>query len=108
MTTGQHTLDEAATDYGFLNETKVAVVAADPATRLFPLLIRFGGSRAIVPANQVASLIATMERGGDYVRDVSIPAGRAVKGRTRDDPEAMREHINLLVAMSTTKETQNS
>ncbi len=77
MTTGQHTLDEAATDFGFLNETKVAVVAADPETRLFPLLIRFGCSRCITPANQVAELIATVERGGDYVRDVSILASAA-------------------------------
>ena len=63
-----------AHDYGFLNEHKVAIVAADPDTRLFPLLIRFGGFRAVVPANQVASMIATVEAGGDYVRDVSCPA----------------------------------
>ncbi len=76
MTTGQHILNEAACDYGFLNETKVAVVAADPATHLIPLLVRFGGFRCVVPANQVAAMIATVERGGDYVRDVSIPAAK--------------------------------
>ena len=63
--------------YGFLDERQVAAVAVDGRTRLFPLLIRFGGFRAVVPANQVASMIETVERGGDYVRDVSIPAGRA-------------------------------
>ncbi len=74
MTTGQHMLDEVAQDYGFLNEKSLAVVVADPATRTTPLLVRFGCSRAIIPADQVAEHIATMERGGDYVRDVSIPA----------------------------------
>ncbi len=70
---------------GFLDAATVAAVAGDPDTRLFPLLIRFGGFRAVVPANQVAGMIETVERGGDYCRDVSIPA------RYREHPHASEE-----------------
>jgi len=62
--------------HGFFLDTDVALLAADPAGRLQPCLVRCGSCRFTCPAQDVAHLIACIEAGGDYVRDVSIPAGR--------------------------------
>jgi len=62
---------------GFLVDADVAAIAADPATRLELLLVRCGGCRFLAPADQVAHLLRIIVReGSDYVRDVSLPAGR--------------------------------
>ena len=60
---------------GFCDEQEVAAIASDPATRLQPMLVRCGGCRFICAAQDVRHLcIIIGEHGGDYVRDVSIPA----------------------------------
>ena len=62
---------------GFLKDTDVAVIAADPATRLQMLLVRCGNGRFMAPAQDVKHFIDLIERPeGDYVRDVSLPAGQ--------------------------------
>jgi hypothetical protein len=67
---------------GFLSEDDVAKIAADPTTRLTPLLVRCGGGRFTCPAQDVKHFIAIIERTDmDCVRDVSIPAGTLVYGR---------------------------
>ncbi len=78
---------------GFLNETDVAMIANDPATRLTLLLVRCGGGRFLAPADQVMHFVdiieqhAEMHRANgvkvaasgactrDYIRDISLPAG---------------------------------
>ncbi len=80
-TTGPATLRRAQReDYGFLPATAVDIVAADPQTRLFMLLIRWHEGRALVPAQDVERLIASAGNGPDgwNVRDVSIPAGATI------------------------------
>lgn len=63
--------------YGFLLDHEIEMVAADPRTRLQLLLVRCGCGRFLAPAQDVAHYISIIERDGvDYVRDVSIPAGR--------------------------------
>lgn len=60
---------------GFLRVTDIAMVAADPATRLRALLVRCGGCRFVAPAQDVLRLIRLIEATGEeYARDVSIPA----------------------------------
>ena len=59
---------------GFLSAADIKVVAADPATRLYPLLVRCGGCRFTAPAQDITALIGYVTAGGDYVRDVSVPA----------------------------------
>jgi hypothetical protein len=60
---------------GFVLDTDVALIAADPATRLQLLLVRCGGGRFLAPAQDVAHFIDIIEENGrDHVRDVSIPA----------------------------------
>jgi hypothetical protein len=67
---------------GFLNEDDVAKIAADPTTRLTPLLVRCGSGRFTCPAQDVKHFVAIIERTDmDHVRDVSIPAGTLVYGR---------------------------
>ena len=73
--------------FGFLTSAEVAEIAADPETRLAGLLVRCGCGRFLAPAQDVEHFIgiigrlADLEeepgRGGDYVRDVSVPAGGA-------------------------------
>lgn len=60
----------------FLREPDVATIAADPQTRLTPLLVRCERCRFTAPAQDVAHIIASLKRAGDAVRDVSIPARR--------------------------------
>jgi len=60
--------------HGFFLDTDVAALAAHPAGRLQPCLVRCGSCRFTCPAQDVAHLEACIVAGGDYVRDVSIPA----------------------------------
>lgn len=58
----------------FYTSDDVARIAANPATRLKPLLVRCGGGRFTAPAQDVAHFIELIEATGrDYVRDVSEP-----------------------------------
>ena len=76
---------------GFLKDTDLEGIAADPRTRLTMLLVRCNGGRFLVPADQCqhflniikrdfleqergGGTIAAIQRGADYVRDVSLPA----------------------------------
>jgi hypothetical protein len=59
---------------GFVSHEDVAAMTAHPAHRLVPLLVRCGGTRFVAPAQNVDTMIAAIERAGDYVRDVSFPA----------------------------------
>ena len=59
---------------GFLRPDDVQAIAADPATRLHPLIIRCHEARCYVPADQLETVLAALERGGLTVRDVSILA----------------------------------
>lgn len=73
----QRVIDTAIRERGgFLTEADVRTLAAAPSGRLTPCLVRCGGCRFTAPAQDVAHLIGLVEAGGDYVRDVSIPAGR--------------------------------
>ncbi len=65
---------------GFLQASDVAALRAHPDARLWRLLVRCGGGRFIAPAQDVAHFIALVERGGDYVRDVSLLAGERYAG----------------------------
>lgn len=73
---GYAVLDRVRLSYGFLTDTDVALLAADPRTRLTPCLVRCGSGRFTTPAQDVAHFVAIIERDHvDYVRDVSIVAG---------------------------------
>lgn len=64
--------------FGMLTAGELAIVASDPHWRLTPCLVRCGACRFIAGAQDVKHLIACVEAGGDYVRDVSVyePAKR--------------------------------
>lgn len=58
---------------GFLRDADMpALIALD---RLCQVLVRCGGCRFTCAAQDVKHLIACLESGGDYVRDVSFPVG---------------------------------
>lgn len=59
---------------GFLTAQDLETIRQSQAHRLFQVIIRAGGCRLMCAAQDVAHLIACLEAGGDYVRDVSIPA----------------------------------
>lgn len=62
---------------GFLTAEDVAVIAADDRTRLTQVLVRCGGCRFACGAQDVTRLIELVTRdGAEYVRDVSLIAGR--------------------------------
>jgi len=57
----------------WLQAADVAALAADARTRLTPVLVRCGGCRFVVPADQAQHLIDIITReGSDYVRDASL------------------------------------
>lgn len=56
---------------GFLMEDELRELAT--LDRLRQVLIRFDEGRCMAPAQDVAGLIETAERGGWHVRDVSLP-----------------------------------
>jgi len=58
---------------GFVTEKQMPeLIAID---RLAPLLVRCGGKRFTCAAQDLASMLAAVVAGGDYVRDVSFPVG---------------------------------
>jgi hypothetical protein len=72
--------------YGFLTKADVEIIAASPAYRLTPCLVRCGCGRFTCAAQDVEHFIGIINRDyeaqtvnkfeSDYVRDVSLPAER--------------------------------
>lgn len=60
---------------GFVPLAVVEAAARDERTRLKLLLVRCGGCRFLAPAQDVGRITAALEAAGEYVRDVSLPAG---------------------------------
>lgn len=74
---GAQIISEArSTTFGFLSEAQVERLAADPATRMTPVLVRCGNGRFTCPAQNVAHFVGIIENsnGEDHVRDVSLLA----------------------------------
>ncbi len=61
--------------HGFLTPHDVRVLAHHDEGRLVQLLVRCGGRRFTCAAQDVEGLISAIEAVGDYLRDVSLPAG---------------------------------
>lgn len=58
------------TEFGYLNEQNInKLVELD---RLYPVLVRCDGCRFSAPAQDIVHIITLIEKGGDYVRDVSL------------------------------------
>lgn len=63
----------AQSPLGFLTEFDITqLVEID---RLCPVLVRCGGGRFTCGAQDVVHFMTCVQAGGDYVRDVSFPAG---------------------------------
>jgi len=66
---------------GFVSEQDISAIVAE--NRFEKLLVRCGGGRAIVQAQNLQWFIETIELGGDYVRDVALlpqpPVGVAIR-----------------------------
>ncbi len=59
--------------FGFMTTAQVeALITLD---RFHPVLIRCGACRVTCAAQYVLHVIHCIDAGGDYVRDVSVPAG---------------------------------
>ncbi len=66
-------LSERAPEGGFIRDVDLpGIIAGD---RLRVLLVRCGATRFMASAQNIAGMIAAVEASGDYVRDVSFPAG---------------------------------
>jgi hypothetical protein len=86
-------LAAAAKRHGFVTLPEVAVIAE--ADRLRLLLIRCGGCRFLCSAQYVTHLIACIEAGGDYVRDISLPTTDPIWPKTPDPVNlALRALLN--------------
>lgn len=92
---GARVLEVARGNHGFLCADDVAVLAADDATRLVQLVVRCGGCRFVAAAQDVAFLIRAVEGAGDYVRDVSLPAGSVATPRVARFDE--RSHFKAVL-----------
>lgn len=83
----QEALELAKHNGGFLRLHQIEAIAAEPTTRLTPMLVRCGGGRFTCPAQDVIHFITIIEQhakqnpsaSNDYIRDVSLPAGFAVQ-----------------------------
>ena len=62
--------------HGFLtsDDTRFLLGEHQDATRLLPVLVRCGGTRFTCGLQYLKGLMEMVEKNGDYVRDVSIPA----------------------------------
>ena len=60
---------------GAVGPAELELMATHDRMRLWPILIRFGGSRCTAPAQDARRIIAALEASGDYCRDASFPAG---------------------------------
>ena len=61
--------------HGFLTDHDVKALAGHEDGRLVQLLVRAGGCRFVCASQDVLHLTRALEAVGDYVRDVSLPAG---------------------------------
>jgi hypothetical protein len=68
----QEIIAHAKTKYGFIGEKDLEVIASNMETRLTQCLVRCGGCRFLAAAQDVKFLIESVEKNGDYVRDVSL------------------------------------
>lgn len=48
------------------------VLQLEKIDRLFPVLVRCGGARFTCAVQDLKNMISYVEKGGDYVRDVSV------------------------------------
>jgi len=77
---------------GFVTEKQMPeLIAID---RLAPLLVRCGGKRFTCAAQDLAPMLAAVEAGGDYVRDVSFPVG-SMERAEHWRPEVVHVHAKL-------------
>lgn len=75
MMTPQQILEDVCRNHmGWLTKEAVAAFASDMELRLQQCLVRCGRCRFTCPAQDVTYLIDCVEKNGDYVRDVCIPA----------------------------------
>lgn len=72
MSRGETVLERIKREHqGYVSEVTLAVIAADPETRLTSVLVRCGSGRFVAPAQDAAHFIAAIEKSGmDHVRDV--------------------------------------
>ena len=73
-------LQTVADQHGFLTSTEVEYLARHEEGRLVQVLVRCGAKRFVCAAQDAASMIESVEASGDYVRDVSLPAGHSLWG----------------------------
>lgn len=71
-------LQTVADQHGFLTSAEVELLAGRDDGRLVQVLVRCGAKRFVCAAQDAASMIQAVEDGGDYVRDVSLPAGHTL------------------------------
>lgn len=64
----------AQEQYGCVTATDVEEIRKDIANPTMKVLVRTGRTRFLCPLNELEHRMATVDREGDYVRDVSIPA----------------------------------
>lgn len=83
-------ISDAMHNGGFLKLDQIESIAAEPTTRLTPMLVRCGGGRFTCPAQNTLHFIGIIEAhakafpgDSDYVRDVSLSAGFAVQGGSK-------------------------
>ena len=75
-----------AVNHGYLTLPRLAeLIELD---RLCPILVRCGQCRFTCGAQDVEHLLRCIELGGDYVRDVSFPAGSLERAAAWIDPNA--------------------
>ena len=75
---------------GFFVSSDIARLAAHPSGRLTRVLIRAGGCRLICAAQDVTHIEACLTAGGDYLREVSLPADQRCCGRSRTPTHRIR------------------
>ena len=76
MATVATMLSRIRTDtHGYLTDHDVKALADHENGRLVQLLVRAGGCRFVCASQDVLHLTRALEAVGDYVRDVSLPAG---------------------------------
>ena len=71
MSTKQELLATIKARIGFLVEEDLRLLVEYEPARV--CLLRFGGTRKLVRADQVEETIKRVETAGDYLRDVSLP-----------------------------------
>jgi hypothetical protein len=64
----------AGEQMGFITSADVVEIRKDLPNPDLTVLVRCGTNRFLCPLNELEHRMASVERDGDYVRDVSIPA----------------------------------